>query len=685
MSANMGTFVLMSLLFLAVSPAVEGQSAMSAAVATNTLKAALPTPNKAVDIIFALDRSGSVGSSNYNKIIDFVKAVLSHFSVSPTTTRVAVVSFGTDAKVEFDLLRWTSNNNNKCELLRTYIPKLKYTGGGTNTIGALNLALALLKKPGVRSTSTKVVFTITDGKWNVGGDPSSVVRTLQARGVYMYAFGVGAWGISSSRLRGLGNKDSHGHKYVYLCLDFNVLSQVAKRLRGDHHKTDYLPSYTTRCYPRCNHATRSCQCDVYGGNYACVCQKGYDCGNRRDTKCPLNSYKDTIGTGPCISCPTNSLISRTGATSKTECKCKAGYQQVGSPIQRCKRITCSRPSYDTTAVRAVSCVIWTNYGDRCSLDCQSGYVFVAGEKVLTCGGSGTWNGTPLSCKKVTCPILTAPQDGSIGPCGNRYGDTCTFQCDYSFKLSGSATTTCTAAGSWSHPTPRCSKLSCQNSEIADPSPNGVRVCPGSHTEVGHSCSVTCNTGYQPRGQQVSTCRAVNGVAGWDRRPQACQVDRCTPLTDPSDGTVSPVLCKTSPEYNTQCTYGCNKQYTLHGPTSKTCEPGGVWSSTDVNTCRDEKDPIFPNCPSDITAVAPSQKTDAEVSWLVPVATDNSGSTPTVDVDITTSLGPVNFLQRTPPIWFPEGQYTVTYTATDQGGNRATCDFSIHVQGTSERE
>eukprot|EP00058_Branchiostoma_floridae_P013393 XP_002598881.1 hypothetical protein BRAFLDRAFT_90093 [Branchiostoma floridae] len=167
----MGTFVLMSLLFLAVSPAVEGQSAMSAAVATNTLKAALPTPNKAVDIIFALDRSGSVGSSNYNKIIDFVKAVLSHFSVSPTTTRVAVVSFGTDAKVEFDLLRWTSNNNNKCELLRTYIPKLKYTGGGTNTIGALNLALALLKKPGVRSTSTKVVFTITEirllGLWEV--------------------------------------------------------------------------------------------------------------------------------------------------------------------------------------------------------------------------------------------------------------------------------------------------------------------------------------------------------------------------------------------------------------------------------------------------------------------------------------------------------------------------------------
>ncbi|XP_066289682.1 von Willebrand factor-like [Branchiostoma lanceolatum] len=158
----MGAFVVMSLLVLFVSPAVEGQSAMSASVATNTLKAALPNPNRAIDIIFALDRSGSVGSSNYNKIIDFVKAVLSHFSVSPTTTRVAVVSFGSTAKVDFDLLRWTSNNNNKCELLRTYIPRIKYTGGATNTIGALYHALALLKKSGVRRYSTKVVFTITE-------------------------------------------------------------------------------------------------------------------------------------------------------------------------------------------------------------------------------------------------------------------------------------------------------------------------------------------------------------------------------------------------------------------------------------------------------------------------------------------------------------------------------------------
>ncbi|XP_035673137.1 sushi, von Willebrand factor type A, EGF and pentraxin domain-containing protein 1-like [Branchiostoma floridae] len=246
---------------------------MSAWEAASTLNACLPTRSGAVDIIFALDRSGSVGRSNYDKIIDFVKAVLNHFSVSPTTTRVAVVSFGTSARVEFDLLRSSSNDNNKCELLRTHLPKLSYTGGATNTVGALRLALALLKNPGVRSYSTKVVFTITDGYWNRGGDPAYVVRELQSRGVIMFAFGIGSWGISSYRLSALGNRDSGRYKYVYLCLDFTVLSEIARRLRGDYHWVQYVPF--TRCPSRCNHG---CLCEVYGGNYACsLCPKGYYC------------------------------------------------------------------------------------------------------------------------------------------------------------------------------------------------------------------------------------------------------------------------------------------------------------------------------------------------------------------------------------------------------------------------
>ncbi|CAH1269098.1 SVEP1 [Branchiostoma lanceolatum] len=626
----MGTFVVMSLLVIvAVFPSVGGQSAKPPSVVANTLTASLPTPNRAIDIIFALDRSGSVGSSNYNKIIDFMKAVLSHFSVAPSTTRVAVVSFGTDAKVEFDLLRSTSNDNNKCELLRTYIPTIKYTGGGTNTRGALKHALALLKKPGVRSFSTKVIFTITDGYWNVGGDPAQVVSELQNRGVYMYAFGIGGWGVNNYRLSGLGNNESDGHEYVYLCLDFNILSEVARRFKGE---------------------------------------------------CSKDTYKDTLGPGKCKNCPTHSETSGTGATSKTDCQCKAGYYRVGDPIERCEPVTCHEPVYDNNAVEAVSCGTWT-FNDRCSLECKSGYEYSSGERVLTCESSGSWNAVPLSCERVTCPTLTAPQDGSISTCGNRYGDTCTFQCDYSFKLSGSATTTCTAAKTWSHPTPICNKLLCRNSEIADPFPNANRVCSGSHTEVGNVCSVTCNTGYKPRLEQTSRCSVVNGAGEWQNLPRACEVDKCDPLTDPSDGTVSPVVCKMSPEYNRQCTYSCDKQYTLHGPTSKTCETGGVWSSTAASSCRDEMDPTFLNCPDDISAVAQPMRTEANVLWIVPTATDNSGSTPTVDVVITTSLGPVNFLQRTPPIWFEEGQYTVTYTATDREGNRATCDFSILVEVT----
>ncbi|CAH1269014.1 SVEP1 [Branchiostoma lanceolatum] len=436
---------------------------------TSTMKAALPSPNKAIDIIFVLDRSGSVGSSNYKEMIKFVKAVLSYFSVAPTTTRVAVVSFGTDAKVEFDLLESNSEDNNKCELLRTHIPKIKYdmkTEGTTNTRGALDHALALLdlKERDVRSFSTKLIFTITDGEWNNGGDPATVVRKLQEMGVYMFAIGIGKWGVNNYRLRSLGNKKSHGHEYVYLCLDFTVLSEVARRFKGDLQNNDYLPS--TSCPDPCNQATRSCQCNVYKGDYGCVCRLGYTCGAKRDTKCSVNTYKDTLGPGQCKNCPTHSETLGKGATSKADCKCIFGYFWVGSPVERCEKVLCHIPAYDSNAVNAVSCGRREN-NDVCSFECKSGYDESSGEKMLTCQSSGVWDAVPLSCKRATCPILTEPQDGSISPCDNRHGDTCKFQCDYSFGLSGSgsATTTCTSVGTWSPPTPTCSSM--VQSDITD--------------------------------------------------------------------------------------------------------------------------------------------------------------------------------------------------------------------------
>ena len=61
------------------------------------------------------------------------------------------------------------------------------------------------------------------------------------------------------------------------------------------------------------------------------------------------------------------------------------------------------------------------------------------------------------------------------------------------------------------------------------------------------------------------------------------------------------------------------------------------------------------------------KNTATVTWTEPTATDNDG------VKAVTS-------DHKPNEKFPIGETTVTYTATDNSGNTASCSFKITVKG-----
>jgi len=51
---------------------------------------------------------------------------------------------------------------------------------------------------------------------------------------------------------------------------------------------------------------------------------------------------------------------------------------------------------------------------------------------------------------VTCPVLTAPDNGQIScsPGIDSLGDTCTFTCDDGFEISGTESRTCLDDGTW---------------------------------------------------------------------------------------------------------------------------------------------------------------------------------------------------------------------------------------------
>ena len=57
---------------------------------------------------------------------------------------------------------------------------------------------------------------------------------------------------------------------------------------------------------------------------------------------------------------------------------------------------------------------------------------------------------------VTCPDLTAPNNGSVIMTGNSVGDTATYTCDPGFVLQdGAMMVTCQDDGTWDGPPPVC--------------------------------------------------------------------------------------------------------------------------------------------------------------------------------------------------------------------------------------
>tara|TARA_R110002012_G_scaffold99980_2_gene238467 strand:+ start:157461 stop:161270 length:3810 start_codon:yes stop_codon:yes gene_type:complete len=90
------------------------------------------------------------------------------------------------------------------------------------------------------------------------------------------------------------------------------------------------------------------------------------------------------------------------------------------------------------------------------------------------------------------------------------------------------------------------------------------------------------------------------------------------------------------------------------------------------TLNDNTPPVFDTCPNNITLDA-NENCEAVGTWTLPEASDNCGFAPAL-----TS----NFANGST---LPIGTTTVTYTATDEGGNTATCSFDVIVSDNTGPE
>ncbi|XP_076046526.1 sushi, von Willebrand factor type A, EGF and pentraxin domain-containing protein 1-like [Oratosquilla oratoria] len=644
-------------------------------------------PGQRIELVFLVDSSASVGAENFFNEIKFVRKLLADFTVSYNETRVAVVTFSSKNKVirHIDHVTQASIYNHKCRLLDLQLPEIKYSGGGTYTLGAMLEAQSVLALS--RKDTVKAVFLVTDGYSN-GGDPRPAAAHLRSRDVIIFTFGIRNGNVKE--LHDMASEPKEEHSYI---LDsFEEFEALARRaLHEDLQSGSLVKQDDVACDKLCPQgqdccdAYGTCTCGTHTGFYACTCRPGYyGSGLQGDCKpCPSGTYRDVQGPGDvttCKPCPDTNMISEEGSTSALQCYCNRGFKQIG-----------------------------------------------------------------LQCTVLQCPLLTPPENGFFvrNTCNNVVNAACGIRCDPGFRLEGSSIRLCKEDGTWSGGDAKCVMKSCP--ALKSPK-NGVMVCTRQASIMDTECHFACDPGYLLVGSKMRTCLPV---AMWDGIPAYCKPIYCQPLPKLRHGTAKPSTCLTSKsKYGTRCEFKCEDGYQLQGSYKATCVDPGVWTNEEKwPRCVDIQPPGIV-CPKNITANTEPRENYANVTWEPAKAKDNSrvdvklSTIPATTQPMLLRLGthvitylaidsqgnkascqfgitviddepPRIDLCESPPVFlssekvvdvyweepifsdnsggkikvqrskepgrFPQGDTLVEYFAEDESGNKASCNITITVQ------
>ena len=139
--------------------------------------------------MFVIDESGSIGSSRFQLIREFVGDISTELILQSPRSAVGVILFDSIARIEFNLRAHTSLTS-----LLSAINRLPFNGGGTDTAEALRLLLSSAQNGvlGLRSDSTNTAIVITDGFSSSRSATLSAAAALHASNIFnVFAVGVG--------------------------------------------------------------------------------------------------------------------------------------------------------------------------------------------------------------------------------------------------------------------------------------------------------------------------------------------------------------------------------------------------------------------------------------------------------------------------------------------------------------
>ncbi|KAJ8309545.1 hypothetical protein KUTeg_014419 [Tegillarca granosa] len=174
------------------------------------------------DIAFVLDTSGSVGSANFQKQLDFVSKFVKSFPVGPTETQFSVLLFsdGVYNKFYFNDIRDITS-------LNSALRNITYLDGNTYTDKALNFVSNTTFAPqhGSRNDSKHIAIVMTDGQSSSPSATKVAAAALHKTGVEVMSIGIGS-SVTLSELQTIASDNQH----VFQVISFDALTTIQSEL-----------------------------------------------------------------------------------------------------------------------------------------------------------------------------------------------------------------------------------------------------------------------------------------------------------------------------------------------------------------------------------------------------------------------------------------------------------------------
>lgn len=285
-------------------------------------------------------------------------------------------------------------------MLNYQIPNITYSGGGTNTYGALLKAKEIFENSH-RKNSKKLLVLITDGFSN-GRNPIEIAEELKSNNITIFTVGISSGNLDE--LRSISSKPPA--IYNYMLSSFSLFESLARKALHTDYKVGVILPVTNDSFcdslcvkndtkKSCCDINSRCACGFHSGHFSCICNPGYygtgligSCDI-----CPNGTYWNFWNV--CFNCPDiNHETLKTPALSVNDCVCKKGFRETQK--HRCEVIKCPLLPVPENGyfVQSSSCLNTVN--EACGARCKSGYQLV-GSSIRLCQEDGTWSGQETEC------------------------------------------------------------------------------------------------------------------------------------------------------------------------------------------------------------------------------------------------------------------------------------------------